>query len=164
MTKKMFGGNSGFQNVFYPKVKGEYRMDVVSCPYCKRFSQLCCSELTKIFCANDDRVYGNLPGLEFRRAVTPIIVSRNSVGSSPLPNRSIMATSRDSMATSAVVMLMTFRDHTQTMRSIHVVVALMSELVSHCGRTVGCHHHRDCQKSVSNGLKNSPNWYIVSAS
>ena len=70
MTKKMFGANSGFQNVFYPKVKGEYRMDVVSCPYCKYFTELGCPELTKIFCANDDRVYGNLPGLEFRRTGT----------------------------------------------------------------------------------------------
>lgn len=25
------------------------------------------AELTKIFCANDDGCYGNLPGLEFRR-------------------------------------------------------------------------------------------------
>ncbi|MEQ2471300.1 L-2-amino-thiazoline-4-carboxylic acid hydrolase [Laedolimicola intestinihominis] len=29
-----------------------------------------CPELTKIFCANDDRFYGNLPGLEFRRTGT----------------------------------------------------------------------------------------------
>lgn len=27
-------------------------------------------DLTKIFCANDDRCYGNLPGLEFRRTGT----------------------------------------------------------------------------------------------
>lgn len=33
MTKKMFGASCGFQNVFYPKKKGEYRMDVTACPY-----------------------------------------------------------------------------------------------------------------------------------
>ena len=67
MTRKMFGSKSGFQNVFYPKKKGEFRMDIVACPYVKYFTALGCPELTKIFCANDDRCYGNLPGLEFRR-------------------------------------------------------------------------------------------------
>ena len=70
MTKKMFGENSGFKNVFYPKKKGEYRMDVISCPYNRYFTELGCPELTKIFCANDDRCYGNLPGLEFKRTGT----------------------------------------------------------------------------------------------
>ena len=70
LTKKMFGPDSGFQNVFYPKKKGEYRMDVVACPYNKYFTELGCSELTKIFCANDNRCYGNLPGIEFRRSGT----------------------------------------------------------------------------------------------
>lgn len=70
MTRKMFGSKSGFQNVFYPKKKGEFRMDIVACPYVKYFTALGCPELTKIFCANDDRCYGNLPGLEFRRTGT----------------------------------------------------------------------------------------------
>ena len=70
MTRKMFGSKSGFQNVFYPKKKGEFRMDIVACPYVKYFTALGCPELTKIFCANDDRCYGNLPGLEFRRCRT----------------------------------------------------------------------------------------------
>lgn len=70
MTRKMFGSKSGFQNVFYPKKKGEFRMDIVACPYVKYFTTLGCPELTKIFCANDDRCYGNLPGLEFRRTGT----------------------------------------------------------------------------------------------
>lgn len=67
MVKKLFGPDSGFQNVFYPKKKGEYRMDVIACPYCRHFTELGCPELTKIFCANDERCYGNLPGLEFKR-------------------------------------------------------------------------------------------------
>lgn len=33
MTRKLFGAGNGFENVFYPKKKGEYRMDVTSCPY-----------------------------------------------------------------------------------------------------------------------------------
>ena len=70
LTRKMFGEKSGFQNVFYPKKKGEYRMDVVSCPYSRYFTELGCPELTKISCGADDHVYGNLPGLKFERTST----------------------------------------------------------------------------------------------
>ncbi len=70
MVKKVFGPDNGFKNVFYPKKKGEYRMDVVSCPYCRYFTELGCPELTKIFCENDERIYGNLPGLRFERTGT----------------------------------------------------------------------------------------------
>lgn len=70
MVKKLFGPSSGFKNVFYPKKKGEYRMDVIACPYCRYFTELGCPELTKIFCANDERCYGNLPGLSFQRTGT----------------------------------------------------------------------------------------------
>ena len=70
MTKKVFGAGNGFQNVFYPKKKGEYRMDVVSCPYCRYLTELGCPEITKVFCENDDRIYGNLPGLKFERKGT----------------------------------------------------------------------------------------------
>ncbi len=55
MVKKLFGSNSGFKNVFYPKKKGEHRMDVDACPYCRYFTELGCLALTKIFCANDER-------------------------------------------------------------------------------------------------------------
>ena len=70
LTKKLFGSDSGFKNVFYQNKKGEYRMDVVACPYNKYFTELGCPELTKIFCANDNRCYGNLPGIEFKRSGT----------------------------------------------------------------------------------------------
>lgn len=70
LTRKMFGENSGFQNIFYPKKKGEYRMDVVSCPYNRYFTELGCPELTKISCGADDHVYGDLPGLKFERTST----------------------------------------------------------------------------------------------
>ena len=70
MTRKLFGAGNGFQNVFYPKKKGEYRMDITSCPYCRTFTELGCPELTKIFCENDERIYGRLPGLRFERTGT----------------------------------------------------------------------------------------------
>ncbi len=70
LTRKMFGEKSGFQNVFYPKKKDEYRMDVVSCPYNLYFTKLGCPELTKISCGADDHVYGGLPGLKFERTTT----------------------------------------------------------------------------------------------
>lgn len=70
MTKKMFGKSCGFENRFYPKKKGEYRMDILACPYHKYFTLLGCPELTKIFCDNDERTYGDLPGLRFVRKNT----------------------------------------------------------------------------------------------
>lgn len=70
VSKKQFGAACGFKNVFYPKKKGEYRMDILACPYQTYFSELGCPELTKIFCDNDLRTYGNLPGLQFIRTST----------------------------------------------------------------------------------------------
>ena len=70
LTKKMFGAGNGFQNTFYPKKKGEYRMDVTACPYFRTFGELGCPELTRIFCENDERTYGRLPGLKFERTGT----------------------------------------------------------------------------------------------
>ena len=70
ISRKMFGESCGFQNVFYPREKGAYRMDVVACPYNRYFTELGCPELTKIFCENDERTYGNLPGLQFIRTST----------------------------------------------------------------------------------------------
>lgn len=70
ISRYHFGPKNGFQNVFYPKEKGVYRMDILACPYARYFQELGCFELTKIFCENDDRVYGNLPGLQFERHTT----------------------------------------------------------------------------------------------
>lgn len=70
MTRKLFASGNGFQNVFYPKKKGEYRMDITFCPYCRTFAELGCPELTKIFCENDERLYSRLPGLKFERTGT----------------------------------------------------------------------------------------------
>ncbi|MCR5101629.1 MAG: L-2-amino-thiazoline-4-carboxylic acid hydrolase [Butyrivibrio sp.] len=70
LTKKIFGSSCGFQNVFYPNKKGEYRMDVTECPYRRYFTKLGCPELTKVFCDNDERIYGRLPGIKFERTGT----------------------------------------------------------------------------------------------
>ena len=70
MTKKTFGPDRGFKNVFYPKKKGEYRMDVVSCLYYRCYTEPGRPEITKISCGNDERCCGNLPGLEFKRSGT----------------------------------------------------------------------------------------------
>ena len=70
LTRKVFGVGNGFQNTFYPKKTGEYRMDVTACPYCRTFTELGCPELTRIFCENDERIYGRLPGLKFERTGT----------------------------------------------------------------------------------------------
>lgn len=70
MTKNLFGPGNGFGNVFYPKKKNEFRMDIVACPYCRYLTELGCPELTRIFCDNDERIYGHLPGLKFERTGT----------------------------------------------------------------------------------------------
>ena len=70
MTRKMFGASCGFRNVFYPEKKGEYRMDIIDCPYNIYFTELGCPELTKLFCRNDELMYGDLPGLVFIRTST----------------------------------------------------------------------------------------------
>ena len=70
VSKKMFGPDAGFQNVFYPKKKGEYRMDITACPYNRYFTELGTPELTKIFCINDECTYGDIPGVEFIRHTT----------------------------------------------------------------------------------------------
>lgn len=70
ISRKSFGPDAGFQNVFYPKKKGEYKMDIVACPYNRYFTELGTPELTEIFCINDECTYGDIPGLEFIRHTT----------------------------------------------------------------------------------------------
>lgn len=70
LAKKLFGAANGFQNVFYPKKKGEYRMDVTACPYARYFTELGCPELTALSCDSDEWVYGDLPGIRFERTGT----------------------------------------------------------------------------------------------
>ena len=70
ISRKSFGPDAGFQNIFYPKKKGEYKMDITACPYNRYFTELGVPELTKIFCINDECAYGDIPGLEFIRTQT----------------------------------------------------------------------------------------------
>jgi len=70
MSHKMFGEASGFKNVFYPKEKGCFRMDIIQCPYNKYLTEQGCPELNILFCENDVHSYGNLPGLKFTRTRT----------------------------------------------------------------------------------------------
>ena len=70
VSRKIFGESCGFKNVFYPKEKNAYRMDIVECPYNRYFTELGCPELTKIFCDNDERIYGRLKGVKFTRTGT----------------------------------------------------------------------------------------------
>ena len=70
LVRKVFGADNGFRNVFYENKKGEYRMDIISCPYFRYCTELGCPEITKIFCENDNRIYGRLPGISFERTGT----------------------------------------------------------------------------------------------
>lgn len=70
LAKKMFGPECGFSNRFYENKEGEYRMDVTACPYNKYYTEIGCPEITNVSCTNDDRMYGNLPGIEFSRTQT----------------------------------------------------------------------------------------------
>ena len=70
ISKQMFGSDAGFQNVFYPKEKGAFRMDIVQCPYNRYFMELGTPELTKIFCINDECTYDDIPRLAFIRHTT----------------------------------------------------------------------------------------------
>ena len=70
VSRKMFGEESGFKNVFYPCEKEEFRMDITQCPYHKYLTELGCGELNKLFCDNDVYSYGNIPGLKFTRTKT----------------------------------------------------------------------------------------------
>ena len=70
ISHKMFGESSGFKNVFYPKKKGFFKMDITECPYHKYLVEQGCPELNVLFCDNDIYNFGNLPGLKFTRTQT----------------------------------------------------------------------------------------------
>ena len=70
MSHKMFGENAGFKNIFHPKQKDCFRMDIIQCPYNKYLTEQGCPELNILFCENDVHTYGNLPGLKFSRTKT----------------------------------------------------------------------------------------------
>ena len=69
-SHKMFGEASGFKNVFYPKQKGIFKMDIIECPYHKYLLEQGCPELNGLFCDNDVYNYGSIPGMTFTRTQT----------------------------------------------------------------------------------------------
>ena len=69
-SHKMFGETAGFKNVFYPKKKGFFKMDITECPYHKYLVEQGCPEINCLFCDNDVYNYGSIPGMTFTRTQT----------------------------------------------------------------------------------------------
>ena len=66
----MFNEEAGVKTREFESDNKHYRVDVLQCPYMKYCELLGCKELTATFCLSDDRVYGNLRGIIFRRQST----------------------------------------------------------------------------------------------
>ena len=70
MVGTMFNGDAGFKFAEIESDSKRYRVDVPQCPYIKYCELLGCKELTATFCLSDDRVYGDMCGITFRRQGT----------------------------------------------------------------------------------------------
>ena len=70
MIGTMFSGDAGFRFEELESDTRHYRVDVLQCPYAKYCELLGCKELTGTFCLSDDRVYGDMCGIAFRRQGT----------------------------------------------------------------------------------------------
>ena len=70
MVGTMFNGDAGFKFAEIESDSKRYRVDVLHCPYIKYCELLGCKELTATFCLSDDRVYGDMCGITFRRQST----------------------------------------------------------------------------------------------
>ena len=72
MIGTMFNGDAGFKFEEIEADNRHYRVDVLQCPYMKYCELLGCKELTATFtfCLSDDRVYGDMCGITFRRQGT----------------------------------------------------------------------------------------------
>ena len=70
MIGTMFNGDAGFQFEEIEYDSRHYKVDVLQCPYMKYCELLGCKELTTTFCLSDDRVYGDLCGINFERQGT----------------------------------------------------------------------------------------------
>lgn len=70
MGAKMFGNEAGFEQRMHEVSSSHLRMDILACPYARHCAAAGAPELAKLFCANDEYAYGNLPGIEFRREGT----------------------------------------------------------------------------------------------
>lgn len=70
MLDTSFGEDAGFQSTKYCMTTDEVHFDILQCPYCKYLTEIGCEEIIHLSCDVDEWIYGNLPGLEFRRSGT----------------------------------------------------------------------------------------------
>lgn len=70
MVGTMFNGDAGFKFEEIESDNRHYRVDVLQCPYAEYCELLGCKELTGTFCLSDDRVYGDMCGIVFKRQGT----------------------------------------------------------------------------------------------
>ena len=70
LIKTMFNEEAGFKAEELAFDNEHYRVDVLQCPYMKYCELLGCKELTGTFCLSDDRVYGDMSGITFKRQGT----------------------------------------------------------------------------------------------
>lgn len=70
MIGTMFNEKAGFKTRELESDNKHYRADVLQCPYMKYCELLGCKELTATFCLSDDRVFGNMSGITFKRQGT----------------------------------------------------------------------------------------------
>ena len=70
MLDSSYNEDAGFQSTKHCISKDEVFFDINACPYCKYLTEIGCPEIARFSCEIDEWIYGNLPGLEFRRAGT----------------------------------------------------------------------------------------------
>lgn len=70
MIGTVFNEDAGFKFAEIEADNKHYRVDVLQCPYMKYCELLGCKELTGTFCLSDDRVYGDMSGITFKRQGT----------------------------------------------------------------------------------------------
>ena len=70
MGAKLFGETAGFEQKMHACTSSYLRMDILSCPYQRHAAIGGAPEIAQLFCANDEYVYGDLPGIAFRRTGT----------------------------------------------------------------------------------------------
>ena len=70
MGAKLFGEKAGFEQKMHACTSSYLRMDILSCPYLRHATAAGTPEIAPLFCANDEYVYGDLPGISFNRTGT----------------------------------------------------------------------------------------------
>lgn len=70
LGSRLFGEKAGFEQRIYESTTRRLRMDIFACPYLRHCTAAGAPEVAPLFCANDEYVYGNLPGITFGRSGT----------------------------------------------------------------------------------------------